>query len=370
MSFFNKVNDKQKIILVSRIAVVSFLALMFYAPKLWITAKDFPVIPLFDFIPIPHYPLDYILAFLLIGLLISFFIKPKKIIGLSIVILYFYLAMVDQNRLQPYFYQSVLIILTASYLRSSQKNTTIVLHCLMLIFIATYFFSGIHKINANFDSVWKHAFTKHFSIFPETIRLYFIYSIPYIEAFIGLMLLFNKTRRIAVLLIITMHLGIVILLLKFGYGYNVIPWNLQNILSVYILFWNYKSNDPFAVFTQYFNYKKAVIIFLTFVLPTTNLFGFWDHLLSFSFFSAKLNYYYIELNDDKLIENLPKGVKKYIFDYNGKKIINLNDWAGDVNGVLLYPEDRVAKKTQRYLESFSETKNSTKLVEYHHRKRD
>lgn len=370
MYSLKNINDKQKVVLVARIAVISFLALMFYAPKLWITEKSFPVIPLFDFIPIPHYPYDYLLAFLLIGLLISFFFKPKKVTGICIVFLYYYLAIVDQNRLQPYFYQSILIILSASYLRSSKKNTTIVLHSLMLLFIATYFFSGIHKINTNFDSVWIHAFAKHFSIFPEKIRLYFIYSIPYIEASIALMLFYNKTRKIAVILIIIMHLGIVILLFIFGYGYNVIPWNLQNILSVFILFWNYKSAYTFDLFTQYFNYKKAVIIFLIFVLPTTNLFGFWDHLLSFSFFSAKLNYYYIELNDDKLIENLPADIKKYIFEYNGKKIINLNDWAGDVNGVLLYPEDRIAKKTQQYIASFSKSKNSTKLVEYHHRQRN
>jgi len=365
-----KLTNKQKIFIVARIAVASFLIMMVYAPNLWITTKDFPVIPLFDFIPIPQYPWDYIVAFLLAGLLISFFIKPKKYIGLSIVMLYIYLAIVDQNRLQPYFYQSILIILIVSYYRKSRKNTTIVLHCLMLVFIATYFFSGIHKINANFNSVWDHAFAKHFGFFPDLFNYLFIRAIPYIEAIIGLLLFFNKTRRLGVLAIITMHLGIVVLLIAFGYGYNVIPWNLQNILSVFILFWNYKSKYPFDIVTQYFNYKKGVIILLTFVLPTTNLFGLWDHLLSFSFFSAKLNYYYIEINDDNLLRKLPKNVKKYVFDYNGKKIINLNDWAGDVNGVLFYPQDRVAKKTQQYLESFSDKKNTTKLVEYHHRNRD
>jgi hypothetical protein len=365
-----KLTDKQKIILVARIAIISFLVMMLYAPKLWLTEKAFPVIPLFDFIPIPKYPFDIIFALLLAGLMILFFIKPKKTTGIAIVLLYFYLALVDQNRLQPYFYQSVLIILCASYLRKSRKNTTIVLHCLMLIFIATYFFSGIHKINANFNTVWMHAFSKHFGFLPKPFIVTFTRSVPYIEAIIGLMLFFNKTRRLAVLAIITMHLGIVTLLITFGYGFNVIPWNLQNILSVFILFWNYKSKYPFDIVTQYFNYKKAVILFLTFVLPTTNLFGFWDHLLSFSFFSAKLNYYYIELNDADLINKLPNEIKTYIFDYNGKKIINLNDWAGSVNGVLFYPEDRVAKKTQRYLESFSIKKNTTKLVEYHHRKSD
>jgi hypothetical protein len=368
MLFIKKLNDKQKIILVARIAVISFLTLMFYAPKLWLTTKDFPVIPRFDFIPIPQNPIDYFLAFLLVFLLFFFFFKPKKIIGLSIVLLYIYLALVDQNRLQPYFYQSILIILCVSYLRSSKKNTMVIIHTLMLIFIATYFFSGLHKINANFNAVWMQAFTKHFGFFPEYFSYMFTKAVPYIELIIGFLLFFNKTRRIAVVLIILMHLGIVTLLIAFGYGYNVVPWNLQNILSVYILFWHYKSKYPFDIITDYFNYKKFVVLFLTFILPVTNLFGFWDHLLSFSFFSAKLNYYYIEINDENLLNNLPKKISNYVYDYNGKKIINLNDWAGDVNGVLFYPEDRVAIKTQQYIESFYNKKNTTKLIEYHHRK--
>ncbi|HFS66605.1 MAG TPA: hypothetical protein ENK67_00110, partial [Flavobacteriia bacterium] len=243
-------STKQKIYLVNRIAIVSFLIMMVYAPTLWITDKAFPVISLFDFIPIPRQPIDYILAIIFFSLLIAFYFKPKKIIGLTIVFLYIYLAIIDQNRLQPYFYQNILIFLVVSYLRKSRKNTIIVLHCLMLLFIATYFFSGIHKININFDSVWDHAFSKRFSFLPEWFRFIFVRSIPYIEAIIGLGLFFNKTRRLSVIAIIVMHLGITILLIAFGYGYNVIPWNLQNILSVYILFWNYKSKYPFDIVTQ------------------------------------------------------------------------------------------------------------------------
>ncbi len=362
---------QKKIEYVGKLAVLGFLALMAYSPKLWITEKDFPVIPRFDFIPIPSYPFDYILVFTLISLLVIFFFKQKKIVGLSITILYFYLAMVDQNRLQPYFYQSILSIFFISFYKNDSKSKTIVLHSLMLLFLATYFFSGIHKINENFNSVWMHAFSKHFGFLPEIVRYLFTRSVPFIEAIIALFLLFNKTRKIGVIGIVTMHLGIVTLLLVFGYGFNVIPWNLQNILSVILLFWQYKSENALELFSKYFNYKKAIVILLVFLLPFSNLVGFWDHLLSFSFFSAKLNYYYIEINDEDLLTNLPENVKKQIYTFEGKNIINFNDWAGIVNGVLFYPEDRVAYKTQKYIESFStktNNENLTKLVEYHHRK--
>jgi hypothetical protein len=360
---------KKRIHLVRIFAILGFLAAMAYTPKLWITNSGFPKIPRFDFIPIPQSPWDYIFSIGLVILLIAFLFKPKKYIGISIVLLYFYLAMVDQNRLQPYFYESILIILVVSYLRKSRKNTTIIMHCLMLIFIATYFWSGIHKFNANFNAQWMHALNKHFSFIPEIIRTSFTYSVAAIETLMGVFLLFNKTRKLGVIAIVLMHITIVGTLIWLGYGFNVIPWNLQNILSVIVLFWAYKSEADLDIFSKFYNLKKAIILFMVFVLPTSNLFGFWDHLLSFSFFSSKLNYYYVEILDDDLYKKLPDNIKQYTQEYDDKHLIYLNSWAGAVNQVLLFPEDRVAKKVEKYIQSFADNPNKeglTKMVEYNH----
>ena len=362
-------SHKKAIHLVRIFAIIGFLVAMAYTPNLWISNTDFPKIPRFDFIPIPQSPWDYIFAFSLIGLLLLFLFKPKKYIGISIVILYFFLAMVDQNRLQPYFYESILVILIVSHLRKNRKNTTIILHSLMFIFIATYFWSGIHKFNSNFNAQWMHALTKHFSVIPKIIRTSFTYSVAVIEALMGIGLLFNKTRKLAVVAIVGMHVTIVLTLIWLGYGFNVIPWNLQNILSVIVLFWAYKSHESLDIFNQFYNYKKVFILFVTFVLPASNLFGFWDHLLSYSFFSSKLNYYYVEILDDDLYNNLPDNIKKYEQEFEGRHLIYLNSWAGSVNQVLFYPEDRVAKWTENYLQSFAENpkrEGLTKMVEYNH----
>ena len=53
---------KQKTNYVRIIAILAVLVLMVYAPKLWVSTKIFPVVPLFDWLPIPTYPLDYILG--------------------------------------------------------------------------------------------------------------------------------------------------------------------------------------------------------------------------------------------------------------------------------------------------------------------
>ena len=360
---------KKKIHLVRIFAIIGFLAAMAYTPRLWISNTGFPSIPRFDFITIPQYPWDYLFTFSFIVLLVLFIFKPKRYIGVLITLLYFYLAMVDQNRLQPYFYQSILLILIVSYLRKSRKNTTIILHCLMFVFIATYFWSGIHKLNANFNVQWMHALTKHFAFIPESIRQIFTYLVGIIETLMGVFLLFNKTRKFAVIGIVFMHITIILTLFWLGYGFNVVPWNVQNILSVIVLFWTYKSTVTYDIFKQFYNFKKTIVLFIVFLLPFSNLFGFWDHLLSFSFFSSKLNYYYVEILDDDLYKRMPDNITKHVQKFNGRRILYLNTWAGAVNEALLFPEDRVAIKVNKYIKTFAKNPNQkglTKMVEYNH----
>jgi hypothetical protein len=355
----------QKINAVRILAILSTLAMMLYAPDLWITDKNFPVIPLFDWIPIPTSPFDTIFAgFFFVGQ-VAYIFKPKRWLGWLVLLLYLFLALVDQNRLQPYFYQSALTIL-AIVLFPKNTDPKKILNTIILIFLATYFWSGIHKLNEIFYEQWMHALVKHFSFIPNAILQYFTYAIPWLEAILGIFLLFNKTRKLAVIGIVAMHSIIIVMLLYLGYGFNVIPWNVQNIFSVIILFWFLKTTIVFDFFNQIISPQKGLIFMFTFILPLSNLFGGWDHLLSFSFFTSKLDYYYIQI-DDSLKDKLPKTVQKYYRSNEVMTVLYLNEWAGDVNKVLLFPQPRVARKVEQYILSFSDEstiENPTKLVVY------
>jgi len=355
----------QKINAVRILAILSTLAMMLYAPDLWITDKNFPVISLFDWIPIPTSPFDTIFAGLFFVGQVAYIFKPKRWLGWFVLLLYLFLSLVDQNRLQPYFYQSALTIL-AIVLFPKNSDSKKVLSTIVLIFLATYFWSGIHKLNDIFYEQWMHALVKHFSFIPTTILQYFTYAVPWLEAILGIFLLLNKTRKLAVIGIVSMHAIIIIMLLYLGYGFNVIPWNVQNIFSVIILFWFLKTASVFEFFNKIISPQKGLIFMFTFILPFSNIFGGWDHLLSFSFFTSKLDYYYIQI-DDSLKDKLPKTVQKYYRSNEAMTVLYLNEWAGDVNKVLLFPQPRVAKKVEQYVLSFADEttiKNPTKLVVY------
>lgn len=362
----DKITNDQKVHWLQIFAILGFLAASFYAPKLWITTKDFPVIPMFDWLWIPKNPVDKYIAWFFLSLLgLQIFIK-NRILGLSSVAIYIYLAFVDQNRLQPYFYQSILTLF-AIHIFPKKTDSKLVLQAVALIFFATYFWSGIHKINEIFYNQWMHALLKHFSFIPKVLLKIFTYMVPHLEWLMGVLLLFNKTRKFAIISVAVMHSIIVIVLFYLGYGFNVVPWNLQNILSVFVLFWSLKTTNFHEIFTEKLQLQKLVIIGFTIMLPFSNIFGYWDHLLSYSFFTSKLKYYYIQINDKQLEEKLPDNIKKYYRPHDGKVIIYANEWAGEINRVLFYPQDRVIHYLDNYIKNFSEKEdkeNLTTLVVY------
>ena len=370
--------DKQKVNWVRIIAILAVLVLMVYAPKLWISSKTFPIVPLFDWLPTPTSPVDYILGGFFFIIQIIYIFQNKRWQGILIVLLYLYLAFVDQNRLQPYFYQSFLTIFAIEIFRKRAHQRK-VLYAVILVFFATYFWSGIQKINYDFYIQWLSALNKHFSCvdtsanalicLPQWFLEMFTYAVPWLEASMGILLLFNTTRKIGVLFILSMHGIITFLLFYLGYGYNVVPWNIQNMFSVIIIFWTLKTYNPFEFFLKYFNKQKVAMLIFTICLPfANNQTGFYDSLLSFHFFTADLNYYNVFVNEE-LEEKLPDHIQDFYRFKNGKTYINMNEWAQYDNKVLFYPEERIILFMDDYLRSFADDpskKELTELVIYNH----
>lgn len=364
-----KLTDYQKINYTRIAALASTLILMLYAPKLWLTDKIFPVIPLFDWIPIPIGFFDYLFWGLFFSSQLLYIFYNKRWLGWVVVILFIYLALVDQNRLQPYFYQSFLTIL-AIVIFPKNANTKAILYTVILVFFATYFWSGIQKLNGEFYIQWLSALNKHFSFLPKWFLIGFTYAVTWLEASMGIMLLFNKTRKFSVGFIIGMHAIIVFLLFYLGYGYNVVPWNFQNMFSVFVLFWSLKTFSFHEFFTSIFNKQRALILVFTVTLPLlNNLFGVYDNLLSFHFFTAHLNYYNIVISDE-LKDKIPLHAQQfYRFDENGRRYIQINEWAQKDNKVLFYPQERCILFMDIYLKSFADDptkENLTELVIYNH----
>ena len=354
--------DKQRINWARISAIVAILILMIYAPKLWLTDKIFPVIPLFDWLPIPTGIFDNLFWGLFFGSQVLYIFFNKRWLGWTVLLLYIYLAFVDQNRLQPYFYQSALTIL-AIVIFPKKTDARKILYTVILIFFATYFWSGIQKLNSAFYVQWLSALNKHFSWLPQWFLSSFTYAVPWLEASMGIMLLFNKTRKFAIGFILGMHAIITFLLFYLGYGYNVVPWNIQNMVSVVAVFWGLQTVKFSDFFIKFFDKQRALLLVFTVVLPlSNNLFGVYDKLLSFHFFTADLNYYNVVIKDD-LKEKLPRHIQQFYRQYEGQTYIQMNEWAQRDNKVLFYPQERIILYMEDYLKSFADDPSSDNLLE-------
>lgn len=366
-----ELTDEQRVNWVRIAAVASTLILMLYAPKLWLTTKVFPVFPLFEWIPIPVGFMEYVFWGILFGSQLIYIFYNKRWLGWLALLTYVYLALVDQNRLQPYFYQSALTLL-AIVIFPSKADSRKVLYTVILIFFATYFWSGIQKLNDAFYIQWLSALNKHFScIDPESVALIclpqwflkgFTYAVPWLEASMGVLLLFNRTRDFAISFILGMHAIIVFLLFYLGYGYNVVPWNFQNMISVVALFYGLKTIKPTDFFVSKFDLQRGLLVFIVMVLPlSNNLFGYYDNLLSFHFFTADLQYYNITIHED-LEDKLPDNAQSFYRYHNGQPYLNVNEWAQADNKVLFYPEERMIQDLDAYLRSFADDPNQEDLT--------
>ncbi len=88
------------------------------------------------------------------------------------------------------------------------------------------------------------------------------------------------------------------------------------------------------------------IVILAWISPALNFVECWDNYLSFSFYSAKVNSYYIAIEENELVK-IDKRLNKFfvqIKGLSGGQIIDLNKWSMSELNVPFYPETRVFKK--------------------------
>ena len=240
MTSFNLIENRVKSI--KTITILFLILGLLLSSNLWIGKRQFPMIPCansFENIP---YSLNYLLfPLLLLLLLYDIFKENKWSLITSLIILFFFLLQ-DQNRLQPWVYIYILILIP--YCISNHfKNLEIdLLIPIKIILIATYFWSGIQKANVNFiEGVFVHILMDLFKIQSiETIRsvLPLGYIISFTEIFIAFSLMFKKLRNIGIALAICTHTFILLYTSPLGLNNNYIiyPWNVAMILLVITLF--------------------------------------------------------------------------------------------------------------------------------------
>ncbi len=337
--------------------VIGFTIPFLLSFPVWLSKRDFPVTPLF-IKPIEfNYYIDIALIVLLFTCAVWFILKEKGRGGLYFFILYVLLSILDQTRIQPFFFEIAILVFFYYLFRNNFEKFKI---AFLLLMAGTYIWSGLHKANPTFFDLWLEGLNKRISFIPLYLRQVITWAVPFLEMSFGLALLFNKTRKIGIVLLAIMHAMVLITLAIGGAGFTVIPLNVLNVLLLFMLCYNMDWN---VVRLKTSDYKIKIIAVYALLIPSLNLIGLHDHLLSFSYFSGKPSYCNIVFSNKEDINKLPQKIIDITRVYEDAYYINLNEWSVKYVNVLCYPEDRVYVYLQEYLETFTGS-NSTTLQYY------
>ncbi len=146
---------------------------------------------------------------------------------------------------------------------------------------SVYFYSGLQKLNPTFAvHVFPHLLGGKGLLSDSMLQVLAIFP-PFIEASIGIGLLIQKFRQLAVVAAVVMH-GFV--LLKYGpLGFNYKHCGcghgiLTMIALDLILFWRTDFSLADVVWRNRFAFQKAILL-LVLIMPLFSFFGWWDSYL-------------------------------------------------------------------------------------------
>jgi hypothetical protein len=128
----------------------SFLIEVLLSWRMWSGERLFPKLPLLEFLPTASGNLDTIIFVMLIGLLTAVIVVPKpRVLIYLVLVLVALLAVADQTRWQPFFYQYYFMLTALAYFAWSSNQYVALTTCRWIV-IGIYFYAGLQKANIYF----------------------------------------------------------------------------------------------------------------------------------------------------------------------------------------------------------------------------
>lgn len=304
--------------------------------RLWFGPRSLPTIQVLP--SLPDLPAGITIAlsslFVLTILLVTIVPKPRELIFAAVTAIGV-LVLFDINRLQPWVYMYVLMLL--GFTQLDHKKT---LSLVGTIISLTYIWSGIQKMNLSFAT----------DVFPWLLseklsQLWFV--APILEIGIGICLLIPKVRIVGLIGAIGINLSMLFVLGPLNQNFNTVvwPWNVCLLVASLIVF--LKSSDAILLRTWETNIGKFIII-LVGIMPGFNFIGMWDDYLSAQLYAGSTKEGFVFLTP-KGLDSVPKSYRPYVTMQKDRTGFDLIEWSSSELNVPIYPEFRVYRALVRKL---------------------
>jgi hypothetical protein len=335
-------------------AVFAGLAL---SPKLWLSERVYPMTPVLANLRAIPSPLDYFLYGAMLAMLVAIAIveRPRNLIGLF-ALLAIGVAMFDQSRWQPWFYQYLAMLIAVGFChRDAALNTC------RLVMACTYFWSGLQKANLDFVH---NVFPFMLGPLAWIVPMQMGFIAPVIEVAIGIGLLTRRFRTYAVWGGIAMHAFILVAIGPLGSNSNSVvwPWNVAMICFLIILFWKRTEVPAREILWPREGVYQRIVLVLFGIAPVLSFFNLWDGYLSSALYSGVRNTAVVYVTD-ALKDRLPKEIVEHVYASNkaGTGILILREWSMSELNAGIYPEPRIYKSLAKYMCTYVHDPSEMKL---------
>jgi hypothetical protein len=336
------------------------------SPKLWLTARTYPHMPVWDGLPGLPTPWDWLLfGLLLVALGTIVGGNRPRLVLLVFVTLAGLWSLWDQTRWQPWFYQYLFMFAALAFgaSRDDPERRQASLNACRLIIASTYFWSGLQKANWNFahsDFPWlMKPVLMHL---PESWHEFIgghAWGAAVAECCIGLGLLVWPLRPLAVIGALSMHLLILYCLGPWGHGWNTVvwPWNVAMMVFVVVLFTRTRQLRPWHIlWPRRFLFARLTLLLFG-ILPLLNFFDCWDSYLSAALYSGNTPDARIFISQG-VLDRLPSDAQRHVRvcwdtpddpDPDCPYEVDIFGWSNAELNVPSYPAERVYRGLARRL---------------------
>ena len=329
-----------------QILAIFTLVMMGVSWPLWLESPHVPHFPALSIAANP--PLARSLAAACIGgLFLCLTRRLGRLGSLVVMISGAGLILLDQQRLQAWFYQT--IVLTAVY---AALPGSVAIGFARFFAVALYFHSAVSKLDWSFaNSMGPYLLsplTGLAGLLPDSpVIPQLSIALPVGELIITLFLAAGY-HRIGRAGVIGMHVCLVGLLGPWALDHsaNVLIWNLSMICQTVVLFGR-DDQSAAAVASPLAMGVVQLLMLVVSIMPFFERAGLWDAWPSFALYAGHVEQMRLEIAADQA-EKVPEELRPYLRRSGGMLVPDLTLWARARMGTPPYPAGRIQKKLARY----------------------
>ncbi len=336
-----------RLLLVRVVVAAGMAAGLLLSPNLWQTARYYPTAPVWDALPDVPPDVARVVYYALLAVLALVVVLPRRRWPvLAFVALAVVWCLWDQTRWQPWVYQYLAFLVAVGIARRDDDA----LNPCRLVLAATYFWSGLQKVNVSFvTDVYPWLIGPVQRLLPEGLAAWLDgqgYVVAAGECGLGLALVVPRLRAVAVPLVVVMHAGLLYCLGPTGHDWNTVVWPWNTALPVLAVVLFARTRDVSAGRILWGSRVGRGALLLFGVLPALSFVGWWDCYLSASLYSGNTPRARVTL-DEPAREALPPDLRERFVYWDGE--LDLQGWAFEELNVPNYPARRVFRVLTRRL---------------------